>query len=137
MAAKDDDESAREEGNQRIVELALEAAYKGCGKGEWSFGKGQSWDGNGHNGGKGGKDGGKNSWQKGNGKKGGTAQEKGGKGETRASWTCGKQDILQLGVEKVATEICMPLKKRTVSMLKNYRYRRRSASMVSAGSMRK
>ena len=28
MAAKDDDESAREEGNQRIVDLALEAVYK-------------------------------------------------------------------------------------------------------------
>ena len=73
---------------------------------------------NGHNGGRGGRDGGKNSWQKGNGKKGGTGQEKGVKGETRACWTCGKQDTLQLGVEKVATEICMPLKRRTVSMLK-------------------
>ena len=29
-----------------------------------------------------------------------------------------KQDTLQLGVEKVATEICMPLKRRTVSIVK-------------------
>ena len=41
---------------------------------------------------------------------------KGGKGETRACWTCGTQDTLQLGVEKVATEFCMPLKRRTVSI---------------------
>ena len=39
MAAKDDDESAREEGNPRIVELALEAVFKGSSKGKWSFGK--------------------------------------------------------------------------------------------------
>ena len=71
------------------------------------------WNGNRHNGGRGGRDGGKNSWQKGNGKKGGTGQEQGGKGDTRACWTCGKHDTLQLGVAKVATEICVPLKRRT------------------------
>ena len=107
MAARADDESARE-GDQRIVDLALEAVYKGQWQTKCCF----------HNGGRGGKDGGKNSWQKGNGKEGGTGQEKGGKGETRACWTCGTQDTLQLGVEKVATEFCMPLKRRTVSIVK-------------------
>ena len=55
MAAKDDGESARE-GDQRIVDLALRAVYKGTGKGKWSFGKGQSWNGNEYHGGNGGKD---------------------------------------------------------------------------------
>ena len=41
MAAKDDGESAREEGDQIIVNLALQAVYKGTGTGKWSFGKGQ------------------------------------------------------------------------------------------------
>ena len=39
MAAKDDDESAREEGNPRIADFALEAAYKGSGKGKMEFWK--------------------------------------------------------------------------------------------------
>ena len=73
--------------NQRIVDLALQAVYKGTGKGECSFGKGQSWN---EKGGKGGKDGEKNPWQKGSGKKGSKGQKKGGKGETRTCWTCGK-----------------------------------------------
>ena len=37
-------ESLREEGDQRIVDLALQAVFKGTGKGKWSFGKGQSWN---------------------------------------------------------------------------------------------
>ena len=56
MAAKDDGESASQEGDQRIIDLALQAVYKGTGKGKWSFGKGQSCN---EQGGKGGKDGGK------------------------------------------------------------------------------
>ena len=43
-AAKDDGELLREEGDQRIVDLALRAVYKGTGKGKWSVGKGQSWN---------------------------------------------------------------------------------------------
>ena len=42
MAAKEDRENASQEGDQRIVDLALRAVYKGTGKGKWSFGKGQS-----------------------------------------------------------------------------------------------
>ena len=87
MATKEDGENASQEGDQRIVDLALQAVYKGTGKGKWSFGKGQSWN---EKGSKGSKGGGKNSWQKGSGKKGGKGQEKGGKGETRTCWTCGK-----------------------------------------------
>ena len=66
MATKKDSENASQEGDQRIIDLALEAVYKGAGKGKWSFGKGQHWN---EKGGKGGKDGGKISWQKGSGKK--------------------------------------------------------------------
>ena len=87
MATKEDIENAGQEGDQRIMYLALQAVYKGTGKGRWSLGKGQSWNEKGDNGGK---DGGKNSQQKGSGKKGSRGQEKGGKGETRTYWTCGK-----------------------------------------------
>ena len=82
MAAKEDGESASQEGDQRIIDLALQAVYKGTGKGKWGFSKGQIWNE------KGGKDGGNNFWQKSSGKKGDKGQEKGGKGETRTCWTC-------------------------------------------------
>ena len=39
VGAKDDGDSPREEGDQRIVGLALQAVYKGTSKGKWSFGK--------------------------------------------------------------------------------------------------
>ena len=74
-------------GDQRIIDLALQAVYKGIGKGKWGFSKGQNWN---EKSDKGGKDGGKHSWQKGSGKKGGKGQEEGGKGETRTCWMCGK-----------------------------------------------
>ena len=70
MAAREDGESASQDGDQRIMDLALQAVYRGTGKG--------------------GKDGGKGPWQKGSGKKGGKGQEKGGKGETITCWECGK-----------------------------------------------
>ena len=56
-AAKDDGESAREEGYQKNVDLALQAVCKGNVKGKLSFGKGQSQNDKGCQGGKGGKDG--------------------------------------------------------------------------------
>ena len=87
MATKEDSENASQEGDQRIIDLALQAVYKGAGKGKWSFGKDQHWN---EKGDKCGKDGGKSSWQKGSDKKGGKGQEKGGKGENRTCWTCGK-----------------------------------------------
>ena len=64
MAAEEDGENASQEGDQRIMDLALQAVYRGTGKG-------------------------KNRWQKGSDKKGGKGQEKGGKGDTRTCWTCG------------------------------------------------
>ena len=56
MAPKDDGEILREEGNQRIVDLALHAVYMRTGKAKWSFGKGQSWTEKGYQGGKRGKE---------------------------------------------------------------------------------
>ena len=38
MTAKEDGESMSQEGDQRIVDLALQAVYKGTGKGKWGFG---------------------------------------------------------------------------------------------------
>ena len=84
MATKEDGENTSQEGDQRIMDLALQAVYKGTGEGKCGFGKGQGWNE------KVSKGGGKNSWQKGSGRKGGKGQEKGGKGETRTCWTCGK-----------------------------------------------
>ena len=39
MAAKDDGGTSREEGDQRIVDVALQAVYRGTGKGKLSFGR--------------------------------------------------------------------------------------------------
>ena len=97
MATKEDGENASQEGDHQIVDLALQAVYKGTGKGKWGFGKGQSWN---EKGSKGSKGGGKNLWQKGSGKKGGKGQEKGGKGETRTCWTCGKTGHVAAGCRK-------------------------------------
>ena len=57
MAAEDDGESLREEGDQRNVDLALQAVYKGTSRGKWSFGMGQSWNEKRYQSGKGGKGG--------------------------------------------------------------------------------
>ena len=62
MAAKEDGENVSQEGDQRIMDLALQAVYKGTGKGKWGSGNGQKWN---EKGDKGGKDGGKNSWAEG------------------------------------------------------------------------
>ena len=85
MAAKDDGENSREEGDQRIMDNTLQAVHKKTGKGKWSVRMGQIgtqrrtqvakmqivWV---------------FSWQKGNGKKGGKGQEKRGNGDSRACW---------------------------------------------------
>ena len=42
MAAKEDGENASQEGDQRIMDLALQAVCKGTGKGKRGFGKGQN-----------------------------------------------------------------------------------------------
>ena len=44
MSVKDDGEILREIVDQRIVDHALQAVYKGISDVKWSFGKGQSWN---------------------------------------------------------------------------------------------
>ena len=44
MVAKDDSDSSREEGDQRVTDIALQASYKGTGRGHWRAGKGPSWN---------------------------------------------------------------------------------------------
>ena len=95
MAAKEDGENASQAGDQRIVDLALQAVYKGNGRGKWCFWKGQNWN---EKGGKGGKDGGQNSWQEGSGKR----------KEARENPERVRQDTLQLGAGKEETKICTP-----------------------------
>ena len=99
------------------MDLVLQAVYKGTGKGKCGLGKGQNWN---EKGGKGGKDGGKNSWQKGSGNKGGKRARKGWQRRFQKHvGRAARQDTLQLGVEKVATNICTPLMNATVKTLKN------------------
>ena len=91
MAAKGDGENSREERDQRIMDIELQAVYRGTGKDNWSVGKGPHSNAKVYAGGEGGKDvnrGGKNSWQKG--EKGGKGQEKGCKDDSRTCWTCSK-----------------------------------------------
>ena len=44
MAAKEAGESVSQEEDQTIMDLVLQAVYKGTGKGKWGFGKGQNWN---------------------------------------------------------------------------------------------
>ena len=37
-------DNASQEGDQRIIDIALQAVCKGTGKGKWDFGKGQNWN---------------------------------------------------------------------------------------------
>ena len=67
MAAEGDGESVSQEGDQRIMDTALQAVYKGTGKENGDSAKVKIGM---RKAAKVGKDGGKNSWQKGNGKKG-------------------------------------------------------------------
>ena len=110
MAAKEDYENASQEGDQRLF-------TKERSKGKWGFGKGQSWN---EKGGKGDKDGGKNSCQKGSGKTRNKGQEKGGKGEKPEHvGRVARQDTLQPGARKEATNICTPSMKMTEKTSKN------------------
>ena len=101
MATKEDGENASQEGDQRIVDLALQAVYKGTGEGKWGFGKGQSWN---EKGGKGGK-GCRKELVAGN------AMARKGKREVAREkperiGRAARQDTLQLGAGKEATRIC-------------------------------
>ena len=85
LAAKDDCGSSTEEGDQRIVELALQAVYKGTDRGKCSLGIGQSRN---EKACQVGKTGGLNSWHKGSGKKGSK--------RARDRWQGRKQNRLDL-----------------------------------------
>ena len=104
MAAREDIESASQEGDQRIIDLALQAVYKGTGKGKWGFGKGQNWS---EKRGKGGKDGGKGTWQKGSGER------------PELVGRVAKLGTSQLGAGKEERRICMPWTKMTVEATRN------------------
>ena len=116
MAAQDDGDKLREEGGQRIVDLALQAVYKGTGKGTLSFGKGQNW----------------NEKAKVQIREEGTLgrravarkeakkERKVARETTQHVGFAVKQDTLQHGVERAATNICTPVMKMTVNMLKKY-----------------
>ena len=100
MATKEDGENASQEGDQRIVDLALKAGYKGTGKGKWGFGKGQSWNEKGSKGSKGGRKElvAERQWQE---RRRKVAKERRGHVGRAA-----RQDTLQLGAGKEATRIC-------------------------------
>ena len=85
----------------RIVDLALQAVYKGTGQRNKVLERGGS-------GCKNANQRGRNSWQKGSGKKGSKGEEK------------GEQDTLQRGVERAATQICTPLMKMRVKTFKKH-----------------
>ena len=70
MATKKDSDCSREEGDQRIVDSALQAVYKETGKGSCGVREGPSWNTQQYPGGKGGKSRRKGAWPKVSGKKG-------------------------------------------------------------------
>ena len=83
MATRDDSERSREEGDEQIMDIALQAAHKVAGKGSWGAGEGRSWNALKHTGDNDAHRGGKSSWQKDSGTKGGKGQDRGGKGDNR------------------------------------------------------
>ena len=87
LAAKEDGENASQEGDQRIVEIALQAVHKGTDNEKWSFGKGQSWNEKVAKAAR--------MEERTHGRKAAAREEAQGrreeaKGETRTCWTCGK-----------------------------------------------
>ena len=87
MATKEDSENARQEGDQRFIDLALQAVYKGTGERKVELWQRSALEREG-----------RQRWQRWRKKlmaerqckKGGKGQEKGGKGKNRMCWTCGK-----------------------------------------------
>ena len=102
MAAREDSEGASQEVDQRIIDLALQAVYKGTGKGKWSVGKG------------GGKDGGKNSWQKAVARKEAKDKRKVKRERPELVGRVARRDTSQLGAGKEEKGTCMPWTKMTV-----------------------
>ena len=103
MASKEVGETTSQEGHQRIIDLALQAVYKGSGKGKWGLGKGQSWNEKGNKGGKGGESAiGRKEVER----KEAKVKKKVEKEKRELAGRVARQDTLQLGAGK-ATRICM------------------------------
>ena len=116
-ATKEDSENASQEGDQRIIDFALQAVYKGARKGKWSFGKGQHWN---EKGGKGGKDGGKRlmaerQWAR----KEAKDKRRVAKMKTGRAVRMARQDILPLGAGKEERRTCTPWTKVNARTPKN------------------
>ena len=105
MAAKEDGENASQEGDQRIMDIALQAVHKGTGKGKWGFGTGPNWNGKG---GKGGKDGGKNPGRQAAARKEVMGKRKVAREKPERVGRAARQDTLQLGAGKEETKTCTP-----------------------------
>ena len=106
MAAKDDGESARDEGYQRIVDFALQAVYRGTGKGTWRFGKGQSWNDKGTKVAKVATMGGRAHDRRVAARKGAKGKRKVAREKLEHVGRVARQDTLQRGVIKKATTNC-------------------------------
>ena len=113
MAAEEDGESVSQDGDQRIMDIALHAVYKGTGKENGDSAKV--------------KIGMRKTERMEEGTRGRrAAARKEDKGKRMVAqenpehvWTCCKTDTLQLGVEKEETTFYAPMTKTTVRTLKN------------------
>ena len=94
MAAKEDGENASQEGDQRIMDIVLQAVYKGTGKGKWGFSKGQNWN---EKGGKGGQGGGKTPGRKAAARKEVKGKRKAAREKPERVGRAARQDTWQLG----------------------------------------
>ena len=105
MAAKEDGEIVSQEGDQRIMDFALQAVYQGTCKGKWGSGKGQNWN---EKGGKGGK-----TEERTHGRRAAARKEAKGKRKVAREnpervGRVARQDTLQLGAGKEETKIFSP-----------------------------
>ena len=116
MVAKEDGENASQEGDQRIMNLALQALYERTGKGKWGFSKGQNWN---EKGGKGGRDGGKIPGRKAAVRKDAKGKRKAAREKPERVGRAERQDTSQPGAGKEETRTCTPWTKMTVRTPKN------------------
>ena len=96
MAAKEDGESGSQEGDERIMDFALQAFYKGTGKG-----KGLNWN---EKGGKGGRMEERTRGRRAVGRKEEKGKRKVAKENPEQVGRAARQDTLQLGAEKEETK---------------------------------
>ena len=132
LTAKEHGENASQEGDQRIVYLALQAVHKEIGKGNLELWQGSELE--------------RKRWQrwqrrreethgrKGSGKKGSKGQDKGGKGETRTCWTCGKTGHIAAWCGKGGRHILYAIGEDDIENIEESADNEEdSASIVSAG----